>query len=161
MYLQDRTIRLQLWDTAGQERFRTLIPSYIRDSAVTIVVYDVTCRQTFDAIDHWIDDVHRERGEDVLIALVGNKSDLADAREVSPAEGEAKARALAAAIFLETSAKTGANVKTLFVEIAQALAQRDPTGEETAASAKANLIDVKLLPSQGGQGRQNASSCSC
>ena len=32
MYLEDRTVRLQLWDTAGQERFRSLIPSYIRDS---------------------------------------------------------------------------------------------------------------------------------
>ena len=42
LYLEDRTIRLQLWDTAGQERFRTLIPSYIRDSTVTIIVYDVT-----------------------------------------------------------------------------------------------------------------------
>ena len=30
MYLEDRTVRLQLWDTAGQERFRSLIPSYIR-----------------------------------------------------------------------------------------------------------------------------------
>jgi Ras-related protein Rab-6A len=45
MYLEDRTIRLQLWDTAGQERFRTLIPSYIRDSAVTIIVYDITSIQ--------------------------------------------------------------------------------------------------------------------
>jgi hypothetical protein len=30
MYLDDRTVRLQLWDTAGQERFRSLIPSYVR-----------------------------------------------------------------------------------------------------------------------------------
>lgn len=29
-------------DTAGQERFRSLIPSYIRDSSVAVVVYDVT-----------------------------------------------------------------------------------------------------------------------
>jgi Ras-related protein Rab-6A len=48
MYLEDRTLRLQLWDTAGQvgvvnkERFRSLIPSYIRDSSVAIVVYDIT-----------------------------------------------------------------------------------------------------------------------
>ncbi len=35
-------IRLQLWDTAGQERFRSLIPSYIRDSSVAVVVYDIT-----------------------------------------------------------------------------------------------------------------------
>jgi Ras-related protein Rab-6A len=41
MYLEDRTLRLQLWDTAGQERFRSLIPSYIRDSSVAVIVYDI------------------------------------------------------------------------------------------------------------------------
>ena len=45
MYLEDRTIRLQLWDTAGQERFRSLIPSYIRDSSVAVVVYDITSKR--------------------------------------------------------------------------------------------------------------------
>ena len=45
MYLEDRTVRLQLWDTAGQERFRSLIPSYIRDSTVAVVVYDITSEQ--------------------------------------------------------------------------------------------------------------------
>ena len=44
MYLEDRTIRLQLWDTAGQERFRSIIPSYIRDSTVAVIVYDITSR---------------------------------------------------------------------------------------------------------------------
>ncbi len=43
MYLEDRSVRLQLWDTAGQERFRTLIPSYIRDSKVAIICYDIAC----------------------------------------------------------------------------------------------------------------------
>jgi Ras-related protein Rab-6A len=47
MYLDDRTVRLQLWDTAGQERFRSLIPSYIRDSSVAVVVYDVTSISLF------------------------------------------------------------------------------------------------------------------
>jgi GTPase SAR1 family protein len=42
IYLDDRTVRVQIWDTAGQERFRSLIPSYIRDSSVAVVVYDVT-----------------------------------------------------------------------------------------------------------------------
>ena len=46
MYLEDRTVRLQLWDTAGQERFRSLIPSYIRDSSVAVVVYDVSSRSS-------------------------------------------------------------------------------------------------------------------
>jgi Ras-related protein Rab-6A len=46
MYLEDRTVRLQLWDTAGQERFRSLIPSYIRDSSVAVVVYDISSTET-------------------------------------------------------------------------------------------------------------------
>lgn len=54
MYLEDRTVRLQLWDTAGQERFRSLIPSYIRDSTVAVVVYDITSKYIktfFDSMD--------------------------------------------------------------------------------------------------------------
>merc|ERR1711881_543120 len=91
MYLDDRTVRLQLWDTAGQERFRSLIPSYIRDSSVAIVVYDITNRKSFENVQKWHDDVRVERGNKVIVFLVGNKTDLADKRQVSVAEGEAKA----------------------------------------------------------------------
>ena len=54
MYLEDRTVRLQLWDTAGQERFRSLIPSYIRDSTVAVVVYDITNANSFHQTSKWI-----------------------------------------------------------------------------------------------------------
>jgi Ras-related protein Rab-6A len=53
MYLEDRTVRLQLWDTAGQERFRSLIPSYIRDSSVAVVVYDVTSERRLSSPTTW------------------------------------------------------------------------------------------------------------
>ena len=85
MYLEEgKTIRLQLWDTAGQERFRSLIPSYIRDSHVAVICYDITNKKSFDNLDKWIKDVKLERGDDVIIVLVGNKLDLAsDKRQVS------------------------------------------------------------------------------
>ncbi|KAG2651662.1 hypothetical protein PVAP13_1NG300557 [Panicum virgatum] len=67
MCLEDRTIRLQLWDTAGQERFRSLIPSYIRDSSVAVIVYDVTDRQSFLNTSKWIEEVNTQRGAHVLI----------------------------------------------------------------------------------------------
>ncbi|KAM3266042.1 ras-related protein RABH1b isoform X1 [Capsicum annuum] len=78
MYLEDRTVRLQLWDTAGQERFRSLIPSYIRDSSVAVIVYDVASRQSFLNTSKWIEEVRTERGSDVIIVLVGNKTDLVE-----------------------------------------------------------------------------------
>ncbi|KAF2074936.1 hypothetical protein CYY_003769 [Polysphondylium violaceum] len=120
MYLEDRTVRLQLWDTAGQERFRSLIPSYIRDSSVAIVVYDITNRNSFVNTIKWIDDVRNERGNNVVIMLVGNKTDLADKRQVSMEEGEAKAKEYDI-MFTETSAKAGFNIKALFRKVASAL----------------------------------------
>ncbi|KAJ3089296.1 hypothetical protein HK100_007806, partial [Physocladia obscura] len=130
MYLDDRTIRLQLWDTAGQERFRSLIPSYIRDSSVAVVVYDISNRTSFQNTTKWIDDVRGERGNDVIIVLVGNKTDLSDKRQVSTEEGEQKAKD-AVVLFIETSAKAGFNVKALFRKIAQAL----PGGNEASDSS--------------------------
>jgi Ras-related protein Rab-6A len=121
MYLEDRTVRLQLWDTAGQERFRSLIPSYIRDSSVAVVVYDISSKKTFEQTRKWIDDVRGERGTDVIVVLVGNKTDLGDSkREVTTQQGEEEAKR-AGALFVETSAKVGHNVKQLFKRIAQAL----------------------------------------
>lgn len=138
MYLEDRTVRLQLWDTAGQERFRSLIPSYIRDSSVAIVVFDITNRQSFMSTSKWIEDVRSERGNDVIIVLVGNKADLSDKRQVTLEEATAKAQSLNI-MFMETSAKAGHNVKSLFKKIAMSL----PGMETPVQSSDANTkIDV-------------------
>lgn len=157
MYLDDKTIRLQLWDTAGQERFRSLIPSYIRDSHVAIVVYDVTNRKSFEYIDKWIEDVRVERGEEnVILVVVGNKSDLVEERQVSTEEGERKAQVLNAKLFIETSTKAGFNVKTLFKKVAKLLpefqnADSTPLDNEHAEN-KAGVINITApdeAPSNG------------
>ncbi|XP_034539572.1 ras-related protein Rab-6A isoform X6 [Notolabrus celidotus] len=153
MYLEDRTIRLQLWDTAGQERFRSLIPSYIRDSAAAVVVYDITNVNSFQQTTKWIDDVRTERGSDVIIMLVGNKTDLADKRQITTEEGEQRAKEMNV-LFIETSAKTGYNVKQLFRRVAAALPGMDTTQDKS----REDMIDIKLEPpelpvSEGG--------CSC
>jgi small GTP-binding protein len=131
MYLEDRTVRLQLWDTAGQERFRSLIPSYIRDSSVAVVVYDITSQKSFQQTRKWVDDVRGERGSDVIIVLVGNKTDLSEKREVKAEDGEAEAKRLGC-LFVETSAKVGHNVKVLFKRIAQALPGMEGEGQQAA-----------------------------
>ena len=80
MYVEDKIIILNLWDTAGQERFKSLIPSYIKDSAVAIVCYDITSRDSFQNDDKWIEDARALRDDDVLLIIAGNKSDLNDRR---------------------------------------------------------------------------------
>ena len=87
MYVDDKTIRLQLWDTAGQERFKSLIPSYVKDSTVAVVVYDITDKNTFESVKKWVEDAVSMRGDEVIIIIVGNKSDLSDHRKVTQDEG--------------------------------------------------------------------------
>ncbi|KAH8130203.1 ras small monomeric GTPase Rab6 [Trichoderma asperelloides] len=139
MYLEDRTVRLQLWDTAGQERFRSLIPSYIRDSSVAVVVYDISNAKSFQNTKKWIDDVRAERGNDVIIVLVGNKTDLNDKREVTTQQGEEEAKRQGLR-FVETSAKLGHNVQNLFKRIAQALPGME--GSDSATQATNQMIDT-------------------
>ncbi|KAI1898081.1 hypothetical protein AGOR_G00068670 [Albula goreensis] len=150
----DIASRLQLWDTAGQERFRSLIPSYIRDSTIAVVVYDITNLNSFQQTSKWIDDVRTERGSDVIIMLVGNKTDLADKRQITTEEGEQRAKELNV-MFIETSAKTGYNVKQLFRRVAAALPGMDNAPEKS----KEDMIDIKLEkpPEQP----VTESSCSC
>lgn len=139
MYLEDRTIRLQIWDTAGQERFRTLIPSYIRDSSVAIIAYDITNRYSFNNITTWIEDVRAERGSDVIIMIVANKIDLADRRKVTLEELQKKA-AEENVLFMETSAKAGYNVRAMFAEIGKHL----PGNDAPDAASGNNVIDITL-----------------
>ncbi len=88
----------------------------------------------------WVDDVRAERGNDVIIVLVGNKSDMSEKRffywihvfrQVSSEEGEKKAKELNI-MFIETSAKAGHNVKSLFRKIAQALPGMESGSDNSA-----------------------------
>ncbi|TPP67048.1 putative YPT6-GTP-binding protein of the rab family [Fasciola gigantica] len=119
-----QTVRLQLWDTAGQERFRSLIPSYIRDSSVSIVVYDVTSRTSFEQTSEWIKRIRETKPNEGIIFLVGNKTDLTEKRVVSFEEGSAKAKK-ERVHFCETSAKSGTGVNGLFKQIGRAILKHE------------------------------------
>lgn len=116
----DRTLRLQLWDTAGQERFQGLIPTFIRDASGVVVVYDVTKRASFESASKWMDYARLQSSGNLTILLLGSKADLAHARQVSAEEGEQFAKEHRA-LFMEASAKTGANVAECFEKIVMAL----------------------------------------
>jgi len=157
--VDDGTVRLQLWDTAGQERFRSLIPSYIRDSHVAVVVFDITNKETFNSTAKWIADVRAQRGNDVVIVLVGNKTDLASSRQVTSAEIEACANEQDI-MFIETSAKEGFNIKLLFRRLATAL----PSLENSAAAEPQVINLTQPLPpsTTGGNGTsEGGQSCGC
>jgi len=118
--LNGRTVKLQIWDTAGQERFRSVTRSYYRGAAACVVVYDITSRESYNHLHTWLNDARALATSQLMVVLVGNKSDLAESRQVSYQEANNYAQENELH-FLETSAKTGENVEEIFDKIARSI----------------------------------------
>ena len=125
---KEEIVKAQIWDTAGQERYRSLTKAYYKGAKGALLVYDITRRVTFENIDNWLIDLRTNGDKDILIILIGNKSDLEDKREVSKDEAETKAEQYNTA-FLETSAKSGDNITKGFMELIEQIykANKDNT----------------------------------
>jgi small GTP-binding protein len=106
---ENQRVQLQLWDTAGQELFRSVTRGYYRGSSGALVIFDLTNRESFEKIDRWIQDVRSLARPDVILVLLGNKSDLDTQCRVRTEEADAYAKENGIKFF-EVSAKTGANV---------------------------------------------------
>ncbi|KAI8891405.1 hypothetical protein K501DRAFT_319396 [Backusella circina FSU 941] len=154
MQLDGQTYKLTIWDTAGQERFRTLTSSYYRGAQGVILVYDVSSRETFDALQTWWNEVNTYcSSPDVVKMIVGNKVDKASSRVVSYDEGATLARKLQS-MFVECSAKTKIGVEEAFEELVTKIVQT-PSLWQTAPGSPAVHVTSPLSD------EQYSSSCSC
>ncbi|MEN2497712.1 MAG: hypothetical protein MHMPM18_002069 [Marteilia pararefringens] len=105
LIVKDKPVKVYIWDTAGQESYKSLTKFYIRNRVCAIIVYDITNYDSFAKVQKWIDFVREVASNEIIVLLVGNKSDLESNRRVP--YGEAKKYAEANhLIFTETSAKT-------------------------------------------------------
>jgi small GTP-binding protein len=127
-----REFHLQLWDTAGQEVFRAITQAYYRDAIGAFVVFSLTSKSSFSALDTWLMDVKARARPNVSIILIGSKRDLADSadREVSSEEAMQFAEANNLQYY-ETSSRTGENV-------------------EAALMACLDLIDARSVSDESG-----------
>ncbi|RNF04627.1 ras-related rab-4 [Trypanosoma conorhini] len=116
--LAGRKVKLQIWDTAGQERYKSVTRSYYRGAVGCLIVYDITQRSTYESVPQWLNDVRQLAGKDVVVMLIGNKSDLSDGRTVQ--HNEASLYALENGLFhFETSAASGELVTEAFLKVAK------------------------------------------
>lgn len=119
--LSDQTmVKFEIWDTAGQERFNSLAPMYYRGAQAALVVYDITNESSFVRAKAWVKELQTQGTPKMVIALVGNKADLADNRRIKTDDAQSYAEENGI-LFLETSAKTAHNVKEVFEAIANTL----------------------------------------
>ena len=136
-------LKMKIWDTAGQERFKSMSVNVIKNVEGLILTYSIASRESFQNLESWLkqlndtDDISKKP-----IIIVGNKSDLEEAREVSTAEGKEFADNHGYHFF-ETSAKTAENVKAAFDDIFEQLYQ---LFEEEITGKKQYKVKIKIEP---------------
>ncbi|XP_025031447.1 ras-related protein Rab-25 [Python bivittatus] len=112
----DALVKAQIWDTAGLERYRAITSAYYRGAVGALLVFDITKHQTYDVVERWLKELYDHAEATIVVMLVGNKMDLAQAREVPTEEAKMYAENNGL-LFVETSALDSTNVELAFETI--------------------------------------------
>ena len=115
----DKEVLLELWDTAGQEKFRSLGKIFYQKAEAVCLVYDITNKKSFENLkNNWYEDLQQYGRKDVIIAVVGNKSDLFESQEVDEKQAKDFAKKIGA-FFRLTSAEFNVGINELFKYLAE------------------------------------------
>ncbi|KAJ6366202.1 hypothetical protein OIU77_002725 [Salix suchowensis] len=149
LVIDHKSVKAQIWDTAGQERYRAVTSAYYRGAVGAMLVYDITKRQTFDHIPRWLEELRSHADKNIVIILVGNKSDLEDQRAV-PTEDAKEFAQKEGLFFLETSALQSTNVENAFMtvltEIFNTVNKKNlVAGEDQSNGNPASLSGKKII----------------
>ena len=138
------------YDTAGQEKFLSIALNLMKGAEGILLIYDVTKRNTFEAITGWVESIKEQKGENFPVVLIGNKCDLNEEREVDKEEGENEAKKNGF-LFFETSSKDGTNVEEATIALISKVielkknqnTEKDDTDQNTKKSYKLNAKKIK------------------
>jgi Ras-related protein Rab-11A len=114
--VDSKLIKAQIWDTAGQERYRAITSAYYRGAVGALLVYDITRHVTFENVERWLKELKDHTDSNIVVMLVGNKSDLRHLRAVSTDDGQSFSEK-EGLFFMETSALESTNVENAFKQI--------------------------------------------
>jgi small GTP-binding protein len=116
--INQTSIKLMIYDTAGHERFRTLSKNQISSTKGILIVYDVTEKESFDALNFWMKSFKENANKNAICLIIGNKIDLENKRVIGYDEGKKFAEKYGVK-FIETSAKSAVGVNEAFYSVAK------------------------------------------
>jgi len=150
--VEGKTVKAQIWDTAGQERYRAITSAYYRGAVGALLVYDIAKHLTYENAERWLKELQDHADSNIVIMLVGNKSDLRHLRAVPTDEAKAFAEKHGLS-FLETSALDSSNVELAFQTILTAIynivSQRQMSGRsDSDFSPASNVVPITVEPTQ-------------
>ena len=122
MIVNEKVVKVQIWDTAGQERYRSITNAYYRGAEAIIIVFDMGCKDSFNHIQGWIDEISKYTGPSVHKIVLGNKCDL-DSHEVTRTDIEDLEKQLDIKVY-EVSAKCSSNVDNAFRSVVETLMEK-------------------------------------
>ena len=159
--INQKIFKLQIWDTCGQEIYRSLITNFYRTASLAIIVYSVTDKRSFQETEIWLKQVKLNADPNCKIFLIANKVDLPE-KQVTSEEGMNLKKEHGFECYMETSAKTGVNVKELFVNCALALYKELPKyikEKEILESETGNKFSLKDNLKEGI--KEEGDDCAC
>ena len=159
--INQKIFKLQIWDTCGQEIYRSLITNFYRTASLAIIVYSVTDKRSFEETEIWLKQVKLNADPNCKIFLIANKVDLPE-KQVTSEEGMNLKKEHGFECYMETSAKTGVNVKELFVNCALALYKELPKyikEKEILESETGNKFSLKDNLKEGI--KEEGDDCAC
>jgi len=116
--INNKEYSLDIWDTAGQEKYRSLNRIFIKDAKIVILVYDISSKNSFSQLNYWIDFIHeRIDYNNIIIGIIGNKSDLFEIEEVTEEEGREYASKYDAQFSLLSALKNKPMINMFFKQL--------------------------------------------
>ncbi|EOX97005.1 PREDICTED: ras-related protein RABA2a [Theobroma cacao] len=138
LQVEGRTVKAQIWDTAGQERYRAITSAYYRGALGALLVYDVTKPTTFENVSRWLKELRDHADSNIVIMMIGNKTDLKHLRAVATEDGQSYAEKEGLS-FIETSALEATNVEkafqTILSEIYRIISKKSLSSDEPAPAS--------------------------
>lgn len=158
-----KKIKAQIWDTAGQERYRAITSAYYRGAVGALLVYDIAKHLTYENTERWLKELRDHADDNIVIMLVGNKSDLRHLRAVPTDEAKAFSEKNTLS-FIETSALDSTNVEGAFTHILTAIyriiSQRQMVENAEDSSPTYNAQTISVAPTTSGTSERKGGCCS-
>mmetsp|Transcript_9444 Transcript_9444/g.26475 ORF Transcript_9444/g.26475 Transcript_9444/m.26475 type:complete len:216 (-) Transcript_9444:71-718(-) len=158
-----KTIKAQIWDTAGQERYRAITSAYYRGAVGALLVYDIAKSITYKNVERWLGELRENAAENIVIMLVGNKSDLKHLREVPTDEAREYSEKNGLS-FIETSALDSTNVDTAFQNIISEIFRQSAQPQMGSSDKKTSQPTASqpiVVQPPSNDGKKEGSDCSC
>lgn len=114
--IDGKRVKAQIWDTAGQERYRAITSAYYRGAVGALIVYDISKTESYESVSRWLKELKEHADANIVIELVGNKSDLDHLRAVPTDEAKNFANENNL-LFTEASALSSDNVDLSFHQL--------------------------------------------